>query len=163
MQELVETPLPGVLEQAETPLSGVLEQLAAIIVALFNLLTVLLQALLPWTPLVLWIVFWLFAVNWKKLYPVLMEQGGGIGIVLIALMATLVWAAVSEPPGGHHSLLGLHPSNVFGKAVYVFGLGLIASLCGSVQLAGGCGALCRFDEEDNPAVEEAHAHSHDHH
>lgn len=160
MLEQVEAPLSGVVEQADPALTGVLENLYAVIVALASLLAVLLQTLLPWTPLLLWVVFWLFAVNWKKLYPILMEQGGGIGVLLIAIMATLVWASVSEPPGGHHSLLGLHPGNIFGKAVYVFGLGLIASLCGSVQLAGGCGTLCRFEEDDAPALEEAHAHDH---
>ncbi len=94
---------------------------------------VLLTTLLPWLPLFAWIAFWLFAVNWKELYPTL-ARGGAIGVVLIALLTVFVWGTLSPPAAGHHYLLGLHVTNLIGKLVYVSGLLIIAMLCGSVQL-----------------------------
>ena len=34
----------------------------------------LLAVLIPWTPLVAWVAFWLLAVNWEKLYPVMAKR-----------------------------------------------------------------------------------------
>ncbi|WP_437225776.1 hypothetical protein SH661x_004231 [Planctomicrobium sp. SH661] len=146
------------MQQVETAqAAGVLEQFGAVLVALGGLIVALVQAILPWTPLLLWIAFWLLAVNWRKLYPVLW-QGGIFGVILIALMAVMVWAAVAEPEGGSHHLAGLVVDNFAGKFVYVSGLTVIAFLCGTVQLSGACGACCNFDEELEPSVEESHAH-----
>lgn len=154
MQPLVETTsqTAGTLVQG-----GVLEQLFAVILALGGLAVALIQAILPWTPLLAWIAFWLLAVNWRQLYPVLM-QGGLIGVVLIALMAILVWSSIAEPVGGAHHLFGLVVNNVVGKTVYVTGLAVIAALCGTVQLSGGCGRLCHFEEAPAEEVTQAHAH-----
>jgi len=139
-----------------TSTSGVLDQFSAVIVALFGLAIALAQAILPWTPLLLWIAFWLFAVNW--LNPVLM-RGGLVGVVLISVVAILVWGSISEPVGGSHSLFGLSVNNLVGKAVYVIGLSVIAFLCGTVQLSGGCGAWCQFEDETPDSLPaEPHAH-----
>jgi hypothetical protein len=135
-------------------------QLWAVLVSLAGLVLALVQAVLPWTPLIAWIAFWLLAVNWQKLYPVLMH-GAWIGVALTALMAVLVWSAISVPESGTHHLFGLHVSNLVGKTVYVTSLGVIAILCGSVQLSGALGNCCCFAE---PAAEPAHqAHGHDAH
>lgn len=124
-----------------------------VIVAVFSLLIVLLQTLIPWTPLIAWVAFWLFAVNWRQLYPVL-AKGGMIAVLLIGLMAVLVWSMIAPDPA-EHVLFGLHVSNAVGKIVYVTGLIVIAFLCGSVQLTGCCGNLYRF-EEPQPAPAEHH-------
>jgi hypothetical protein len=42
-------------------------------------------------PLALWIVWWLWAVNWQKLWPVL-AQGAWAPAVLLFLMAAVVWS-----------------------------------------------------------------------
>jgi len=136
--------------------AGVLEQLSTVILALGTLLLTLIQALLPWTPLLAWIAFWLLAVNWRQLYPVLM-RGGLVAVILTALMAILVWSSIAEPEGGFHYLFGLKVNNIYGKTVYVTGLAVIAALCGTVQLSGGCSSLCRFDEPAPESPEEAHA------
>jgi len=138
---------------------GILEQLSAVILALWGLVISLLQALLPWTPLLAWVAFWLLAVNWRQFYPVLM-RGGLVGVVLIALMTILIWSSIAEPDGGFHYLLGLRVNNIYGKMVYVTGLAVIAALCGTVQLSGACGSLCRFEEE--PAIP-TDGHDHGHH
>ena len=50
----------------------------------------LLIVVVPWTPLIAWVAFWLLAVNWEKLYPIL-AKGGVVGVMLIGLVAILVW------------------------------------------------------------------------
>lgn len=124
-----------------------------VIVAVAVLIWTLIQTITPWTPLIAWVAFWLLAVNWQKLYPILMK-GGWIGVALIAMLAVLIWSSISIPPGGMHHLYGLHVSNIVGKTVYVSSLLVIAILCGSVQLSGCCSTLCRFEDsgsQDAPA------------
>ena len=130
-----------------------LESLTNVIVAVGALIVALAQALIPWLPLIAWVAFWLLAVNWRQLYPVLMK-GGLVGVVLIGLIAILVWSMIAGPQG--HHLFGLEVNNIVGKTVYVTALAVIAALCGSVQLSGACGRLCRF-EEPKPAVDDGHA------
>ena len=123
----------------------VLQSIWNVVVAVANLLVELVQFIAPWTPLLAWIAFWLLAVNWKVLYPILMK-GGMIGVVLTSLMAILIWSMISEPETGMHRLYGLNVSNEVGKTIYVTSLVVIAFLCGSVQLSGCCGSLCCSDE-----------------
>jgi hypothetical protein len=122
------------------------------------------EVLLPLLPLVVWVAFWTFGVNWKKLRVVLL-QGGWVGLMLLGFLAVLVWGTVAPPVGGAHQFLGLTLGNFVGKTVLVTALICIMLLCGSVQLSGACGSLCRFDE---PAAEAEphgghgdHGHSHD--
>ncbi|TWT56711.1 hypothetical protein KOR42_00650 [Thalassoglobus neptunius] len=134
-----------------------LHSLWAVVVAVANLLVALVIFVAPWVPLLAWIAFWLCAVNWRRLYPVLMK-GGMIGVVLIGLIAMLVWSMVSFPDGGVHRLYGLEVSNMVGKMVYVTSLTVIAFLCGSVQLSGCCDSICCFNDKQDPAPEEAAQH-----
>jgi len=122
-----------------------------------GLLLALIAFIAPWAPLICWIAFWLFAVNWKQLYPILM-RGGLVGVVLTAFMAVLVWSAVSPPPGGVHHLYGLEVSNGVGKFVYVTSLTVIAWLCGSVQLSGSVDHLCQFAAEEDGETANSHGH-----
>jgi hypothetical protein len=115
----------------------------------WNVLVSLLGLLLPWTPLIAWVAFWLLAVNWVKLREV-MIQGGWIGVVLLGLMMVLVWGVVAPPAAGSHLLFGLTVSNFVGKTVYVTALLTIMFLCGSVQLSGACGKFAVFPEDPSP-------------
>lgn len=132
----------------------VLQSIWNVVVAVANLLVELVQFIAPWTPLLAWIAFWLLAVNWKVLYPILMK-GGMIGVILTGLMAVLVWSVIAEPEGGVHRLYGLAVSNTTGKTIYVTSLIVIAFMCGSVQLSGACDRFCSFEE---PQAEDAHSH-----
>ncbi|CAK9030972.1 Uncharacterized protein SCF082_LOCUS19426, partial [Durusdinium trenchii] len=112
----------------------VLISLWNLIVALADLIVAVIGVVAPWAPLIAWIAFWLFAVNWAVLYPILVERGGIVGVILIALMAVLVWGTIAPTEAGHE-MFGLAVSNFVGKTVYVTSLLVIAFLCGSVQLS----------------------------
>ena len=133
-----------------------------LLVAGWEVVVSLLTFAVPWTPLIAWIAFWLLAVNWEKLYPVL-AKGAVIGVVFIGLMMILVWGLIAPPPDGAHHLFGLKPSNFVGKTIYVTMLLTIAALCGSVQLSGACGTLASFPDDDHDRDnhgEGDHGHGH---
>ncbi len=132
-----------------------LQSLLKVVTSLLAFLVEVAQTLLPWTPLFAWIAFWLLAVNWLSLWPVLFQRGGWIGVVLLFCMVVLVWSVVAPPPDGMHHILGLNVSNMTGKLAYTTALTLIAFLCGTAQLNGFCKSWVRFDE---PVLAEAHAH-----
>ena len=129
----------------------VLQSIWNVVVALAELLVELVQFVAPWTPLLAWIAFWLFAVNWRVLSPIL-AKGGWVGVLLTMLMTILIWGVIAEPEGGFHYLYGLKVGSFTGKTIYVTSLFTIAALCGTVQLSGNCGRLCSFEE---PTAEEA--------
>lgn len=127
--------------------------------ALLNVVVNLVRVVLPWLPLLAWIGYWAFCVNWTKAFPIL-RRGGMIGVLLLMLAAVLVWGAVAPPEGGKHYMVGLAVSNFAGKFIYVTMLTCIALLCGSAQLSGAFGRFGEFPEE--PA-EDDHGHGHDDH
>lgn len=112
----------------------------------------LFSLVLPWTPLIAWVAFWLYAVNWVKLREIFLK-GGWAGFLLLAFVMILVWGAVAPPVSGSHNLLGLKLSNYVGKTVYVTFMFCIILICGSVQLSGAVRPT--FPEED-PEPEHAH-------
>ncbi|HQX52569.1 MAG TPA: hypothetical protein PLY87_20270 [Planctomycetaceae bacterium] len=127
--------------------------------SLLDVVVNLVRLILPWLPLLAWIGFWTFAVNWAKAFPIL-RRGGIIGVLLLMFVAVLVWGAVAPPVDGKHFMLGLKVSNYAGKFIYVTMLTCIAFLCGSAQLSGAFGSLGQFADE--PA-EDDHGHGgHDH-
>ena len=148
------------MEQLIFNLQNLLASVWGVLISVFVLV-------LPWMPLIAWIAFWLLAVNWGKLYPVL-AKGGMVGVILIGLMWILVWGLIAPPPGGTHFIAGLKLANFVGKTVYVTSLVSIMLLCGSVQLSGACGSLIDFKDEpiddhghgDHDSSHDGHAHSH---
>ena len=137
----------------------VLTNAVALLGAVWHLVISILQLVLPWTPLIAWLAFWLYAVNWVKLREVL-AQGGWIGVLAIGFMMVLIWGVIAPPSTGAHYLFGLTLSNFVGKTVYVTTLLTIMFLCGSVQLSGACGNWATFPE---PAADDDHGHGHDSH
>jgi hypothetical protein len=133
-------------------MDAVFESLKELCLALAMLAVNVGRVLLPLLPLVAWVAYWTFGVNWTKLRSVLL-QGGWVGLMLLAFLAVLVWGTVSPPAAGAHQFFGLTLGNFVGKTVLVTALVCIMLLCGSVQLSGACGSLCQFDE---PAEDEGH-------
>ncbi|WP_437193820.1 hypothetical protein [Planctomicrobium sp. SH527] len=137
------------------------QSLLNVIMAMTSFVIVLSKTLFPWLPLGLWIAFWLFAVNWRQLYPVL-SRGAGVGACLLSLLIVFVWCTLAEPANGTHNLAGLQVSNPVGKFVYVSNLIIIAMFCGSVQLAGTCGRWCNFDAQSPADKHKEHEAKHPH-
>ncbi len=126
------------------------EALGDLIIALKDVVVELATIIAPWWPLIAWIAFWMLAVNWRKLYPVI-SSGGWIGLLLLWFTMILVWGVVDPK---NHDFVVLQVSNFFGKMIYVTGLFVIMSLCGTVQLSGACDRFLHFD--DAPATEDGH-------
>jgi len=145
-------------------MDDLLTNLQNLLTAGWHVVISLLVLILPWTPLLAWVAFWLLAVNWVKLREV-MIRGGWIGVVLIGGVMVLIWSVVAPPESGSHHLFGLNVSNFVGKTVYVTALLTILFLCGSVQLSGACGSLAHFPEPVPPEHDEhGHGgHGHDDH
>ena len=120
--------------------------LVSVFRSLVDVVVNLVRVVLPWLPLLGWVGFWTFAVNWSKAFPIL-RRGGFIGILLLMFVAVLVWGAVAPPASGKHFMVGLSVSNYFGKFIYVTILSCIALLCGSAQLSGAFGRLGEFPDE----------------
>lgn len=130
--------------------------------SLLEVVVNLVRVILPWLPLLCWIGFWTFAVDWAKAFPVL-KRGGFIGVLLLMFMAVLVWGAVAPPVGGKHLMLGLSVSNHAGKFIYVTMVTCIALLCGSAQLSGAFGRLSEFPDEPADDDHGHNSHGHDNH
>ena len=131
--------------------------------SLLDVVVNLVRVILPWLPMLGWVGFWAFAVNWAKAFPIL-RRGGFIGVLLLMFVAVLVWAAVAPPENGKHLMLGLSVSNHAGKFIYVTMLTCIALLCGSAQLSGSFGRLGEFPEEpDDGHGHSSHGHGHSSH
>jgi len=137
-------------------MDAIFSSFVQLLLALWQFGIALIALVVPWTPLLAWVAFWLYAVNWVKLTRVLL-QGGLIAVIFLGLVATLVWGVAAPPEEGVHRLLGLTVGNFTGKFVYVTALIVIMMLCGSVQLAGLCGSWASFPE---PALEPEHGHDH---
>lgn len=52
---------------------------------------------LHWFALLAWLAWWLFGVNWRKVWPVL-SGGGWVPLVLLMVIAAAGWAALQPVP-----------------------------------------------------------------
>jgi hypothetical protein len=97
-----------------------------------------------------WVVWWLWGVNWQKTWPVL-ASGAWVPLTLILYVVALVWslvAPISAP------VAGLIP-NFWWQLLCIAALAGVALFCGWIQ-----GLLGWTPPEI--AVEPAPAHGHDH-
>lgn len=138
----------------------VLESSLTLLVDLYELVFSVGLLLLPWLGLVAWLAFWLLAVNWTKFRPLLVEQGGWIGLLLMGLVWILIWGVVAPPASGSYHLFNLTLSNFVGKTVYVTSLLCVMLLAGGAQLSGMCEGWLNFPPD---VVDEPHAHGHESH
>lgn len=93
----------------------------------FNDFTALLITLLPW---VLWMVWWLFGVNWHKAWPMLAD-GGWVPAVLLAVVASFAWATIDSRPCNCLGFMTV--SNGWWQLGYVSTLAALALVCGWLQ------------------------------
>jgi hypothetical protein len=103
-------------------------------------------------PCALWCAWWLWCVNWTKLWPVL-ARGGWAAAVLFILMGAAVWARLDPRDLAW-------PGYYIPAQVWHFGavttLALVALLCGFLQ------RICGWTPPEFPVHPAAGAHGHDH-
>ncbi len=102
--------------------------------------------------LILWIVWWLAAVNWKKLWPVL-GKGAWVPLVLLGNLAALAWSRVAPSVGP----VGI--PNFWWQLGAIGGLLLSALICGWLQ---GLFHWAPAEINLNPPAH-GHDHGHGHH
>jgi hypothetical protein len=106
----------------------------------------------------LWCAFWLWAVNWKKVWPVL-SQGGWAPVVLLVIVSALVWSQIAP---GIYDVFGLFTlSNFWAHLVAGAVLAALALFFGWLQ-----GVLGYTPAEINlepPVAHHHHGHHHGHH
>jgi hypothetical protein len=107
-----------------------------------------------WPLLVVWVAWWLLAVNWRKTWPVL-AQGGWAPVVLLVLMTALVWSRLA--PGELTWVNGTSVPNYWWQLLGVSLLALSALFCGWLQ-----GVLGWVPPEISVEPPAAPAHGHDH-
>lgn len=107
-----------------------IDNLARLLAVLWDMvlqLTPILIAILPWA---LWSAWWLFAVNWRKAWPMLAE-GGWVPVVLLMIVAGFAWAMIDARAC---NCLGFTTvSNGWWQFGYVCTLSALALLCGWLQ------------------------------
>jgi len=111
-----------------------------------------------WTlvPIALWMGFWLWAVNWKKVWPVLGE-GAWAPCVLLMLIIALVWSRLVEQPC---TCLGIVTvPNFWWQLGEVLGLACLALFSGWLQ------SVLHYTPIEvavEPPADHGHAHDHGH-
>jgi low affinity Fe/Cu permease len=96
-------------------------------------------------PVGLWIIWWLWAANWQKLWPVL-AGGAWAPAVLLFLMGAVVWSR-------------LEPWRFAWQLGIVAALAILALFCGWLQ--GQLRCTPRDISVEPPVVsDEGHGHSH---
>jgi hypothetical protein len=101
--------------------------------------------------LLVWIAWWLWAVNWKKVWPVL-AQGGWMVVSLLVIVGALVWSMIAPDTG--YLLGGLVGPAFWRDLILVALLALVALGCGWLQ-----GLLCWEPAEVNLEPPAAAVHS----
>jgi hypothetical protein len=110
-------------------------------------------------PFLIWMAFWLWAVDWKKVWPAL-AQGAWAPCVLLILIAALVWSRIA--PGPCECLSFVRLPNFWWQ------LGAVSGLAGLALFSGWLQGLMHYTPVEVPVEPPAHhghwhGHGHGHH
>jgi len=146
----------GALELGVELMSELLTTLQHLGSDLLSLILVLARLIAPWWLALVWIAWWLWAVDWRKLWPRLAE-GGWAPLTLFGIMIALVWSSIASGP--------LELGNM-ALANFWWQLLAVAAMIGSALFVGWLqGVLGCYPAEvalEAPAAD-GHGHSdHDH-
>jgi len=111
-----------------------------------------------WILAILWIAWWLFAVDWRKLWPAL-AAGAWAPFVLLGLLAAIAWTAISPEP---LFLGGFTFASFLWKLTAVSLLLAVALFCGWLQLHYRWHPP-EMELEPPPAESHGHDEHHGHH
>lgn len=111
------------------------------------------QFLLTMLPGGLWMAFWFFAVDWKRLRAFLVE-GAWMPVLLLVLMSGVVWGMINPNPC---SFFGVSIASPLWQICCSFALAAVALFSGWLQTISG---FTPSEVPLEPAAEELEAHSH---
>lgn len=132
----------------------ILQTLQQIIGLLLTLLAEVVQYVLVWSLLIVWIAWWLCGVNWKKTWPVL-GQGAWVPLLLLAVTGAMVWSQLAP---GNCSCLGFMTVPNFWWQLGSVGLLVAVTLfCGWLQ---GLLEWTPAEIELEPPIPATHDHGH---
>jgi hypothetical protein len=80
--------------QKAEPVIDLWEPLVQLVKQLGIFLGLVLQLVFSWSLLIVWVAWWLWGVNWRKVWPVL-AQGAWVPVVLLTIVAALVWSELA--------------------------------------------------------------------
>lgn len=135
-----------------------LAQLGDLVQQLWSLLRLLWGLLLPLLPVLLWMGFWLFVVDWRKVWPAL-TQGAWAPCVLLGVIAAAVWSRLD--PDKCDCLGFVTVPNFWWQ------LGGVSTLAALALFAGWLQGQWHYQPPEipiePPPAEPGHAHAHGHH
>ena len=125
-----------------------------LVTVLCRLVVEVLQLGLTWSLLLVWVAWWLWAVNWKHTWKVL-GAGAWAPVVLICLMVAGVWSQVRP------SELVVTPGFILSN--FWWQLGAVSSLLGSALFCGWLQGYFGWTPAEIDLEPPAHAPAHAHH
>ena len=128
----------GVVELG--PLENLVHAVGQILLGLKQILTVVATGIFsaPVLPVLVWALFWLFAVDWTRLRQIILK-GGWLGVILVGVVMVIIWQQIVPEAD---VVLGLKVNGYIEKMVYVTALLTVMFVCGAVQLTGCCARCC---------------------
>lgn len=129
-------------------LTRISEIVIAIAGNLGQLIFELVQLGVNWALVLVWLAWWLAAVNWTKLWPVL-RKGAWMPLVLLCILAALVWSRLAPGAAG-------------GWPVFWGHLAAVACLAVSALVCGWLQGLFHWAPAEINLNPPAHGHGHDH-
>ena len=143
----------GVTELA--PLGNLIDAVGQILLGLKQILTVVASEVFsaPVLPVLVWSLFWLFAVDWTRLRQIILK-GGWLGVVLVGVVMVVVWQQIVPEA---EVVLNLEVNGYIEKMVYVTALFSVMFVCGAIQLTGCCRRCCPVPTTELE-TEDGHAH-----
>jgi hypothetical protein len=135
------------------------ESLVRLLAALRDVGVQLWAVLLPLLPVLLWIVYWLFAVDWRKVWPVL-ARGAWAPVVLLLLVVAAAWSRIA--PSNCDCLGFVTITNFWWQLGSVSTLAAVALFSGWLQGYMGW-APPEYAVEPPPGGHDHGDHGHGHH
>jgi hypothetical protein len=110
---------------------------------------VLLGWLVQWWIVVAWFAWWLWGVDWTRVWPVL-ARGGWVVVLLLVVVAALAWSEIAPRESEETGLFAL--SNFWWHLAAASAIVALTLFCGWLQ------AMFRWEPEPTALDEPADAH-----
>jgi hypothetical protein len=135
------------------------DKLVQIVMLLLGILEDIGRFGLHWLLLIVWLAWWLWGVDWKRVWPVL-TGGAWLPAVLLIVVSALVWSQLA--PSDCSCLGFVTVANFWWQLGAVGLLAALTLFCGWLQGYFGW-TPPEIELEPAGAAEDGHGHGHDHH